>query len=171
MPASGSASPLSRTVDSAAGERRELGGRWRLRLAQHRVALGRRLWVELAEDLPQLHGQADHRLVLGLALGVDAVEEPFARHAAQHEVELPREVRGVTQTRAQPLAQERRGQVGGVTDQQHVPLAHLVGQHGAELVHRAAGQRTVLGPVPRLEQRPHPVRILEIRGLLVRAAA
>ena len=70
---------------SAAGERRELERRRRLGLAQHRVALGRRLRVELAEDLAQLDGQADHRLVLRLALGVDAVEERFARqrHAAR----------------------------------------------------------------------------------------
>ena len=49
--------------------------------------------------------------------------------------------------------------------------AHLVGEHRAELVDGAAGQRAVLRPVPRLEQRPHPVGVLEVRRLTRRASS
>ena len=61
-----------------------------------------------------------------------------------------------------PLPEEGRRQVGGVADQQHAAVAHPLRQHRAELVDRGAGQRAVLRPVPGLEQRPHPRRIVEV---------
>ena len=88
VPASGSGSPMG-WWSSAGGQRRELERRWRSGGAQHRVALGSRLWVELAEDLAQLDREPDHRLVLRLSLGVDGVQQPLGSEAAQHEVELP----------------------------------------------------------------------------------
>ena len=87
--------------------------------------------------------------------------------AAQDEVELPRDVRGVAQPGAQPLAEERRRQVGGVADEQHAPLAHPLGEHRAELVDGRARERPVLRAVPRLEQRPDALRVLEVGRLLV----
>jgi hypothetical protein len=108
-----------RPADHAAGERRELEWRRRRSLAQHRVALRRGLRIELAEDLAELDGQADDRFVLRLSLAIHAVQQPLGGQAAQHQIELPRQVRRIAQTRAQPLAQERRSQVGGVAHEQH----------------------------------------------------
>ena len=66
-----------RLVEQAGGQRRELERRRRTGRAQHRVALGRRLRVQLAEDLPQLDREPDHRLVLRLSLRLDRVQQPL----------------------------------------------------------------------------------------------
>jgi hypothetical protein len=105
---------------------------------------------------------------LRLTLSLDRAQQPLACDASQHEVELPGHVRGVAQPRAEALPKERRRQMRGVADEQHVTLAHLVGQHRAKLVNGAARERPIFGSVPRLKQRPHPRGILKIRRLLVR---
>ena len=158
-------------VEQAGGQRRELERRRRPGGAQRRVALGGRLRVELAEDLAELDRQPDHASFCGCRSASIGVQQPLGRDAAQHEVELPGEVCGVAQPGAQSLTEERRRQVGGVADQQHAPLAHPVSEHRAELVDGAASQRPVRWPVPRLEQRPHAIGLLEISRQLVRAAA
>src|SRR5450755_517918 len=60
-----------RLVQQAGGQRRELERRRRPGGAQHLVALSGGLRVELAEDLPELDREPDHRLVLRLSLGLD----------------------------------------------------------------------------------------------------
>ena len=66
-----------------------------LNMADRLGAFGGRLRVELAQHLPELDRQADDRLVLRLALGVDRVEQLRWRKATQYEVELPGQVGGV----------------------------------------------------------------------------
>ena len=72
--------------------------------------------------------------VCGWRSGSTRVEQRVGGDAAQDEVELPGEVRRVAQARAQALPQERRGQVGGVADEERAAVAQVVGEHRAELV-------------------------------------
>ena len=153
-------------VDRALAERRKLERRRCVRLAQRRVAFGRGLRVELAEDLAELDREADHPLGLRLSLHLDRVEQLLGRESTQHEVELPGEIRSVPQAGAEALPQERRRQVGGVPDEEGVTLPHLVGEHRAELVDRCARERPVLGLEPGLEERPDAAWIVKVLGLL-----
>ena len=74
---------------------------------------------------------------------------------AQDEVELPRQVGGVAQPRAQPLPGKGGHLVGGVAGQQDPAIAPALDQAGGERVERVALERGRLGAeAPRLEQAP-----------------
>ena len=62
---------------------------------------------------------------------------------------MPGERRGVADARAQTLSRERGHQVGGVTGEQHAPLAPALGPAGAEGVYGVALQRHLVGRRPR----------------------
>ena len=149
-----------RTVDHAAGERRELERRRRLGLAQRRVALGRRLSGRARRGpCPSSTARRDHRLVLRLALGVDAVEQRSPREPAQHEVELPGEVRGVAQTRSTAPGPRNGGVRWAASPTSSTCPLRI---WSASIERNSYTALRVSGPscgrVPRLEQRPHARR-------------
>ena len=78
--------------------------------------------------------------------------------AAQHRVELPRQVGGVAQARAHALAEERRRLVAGVARQQQAPAAPLPGDRRVEGVDRRALNHGILGRDPLRQQRPEILR-------------
>ena len=86
-------------------------------------------------------------------LGVVAGEQFFPGLAGEHVGDLPGQVAGVAQPGAQALADERRGEVGGVAEEEGPPGLEPGGQPGAEGVAGAAddlqpGQVVLPGPGP-----------------------
>ena len=87
------------------------------------------------------------------AFGLVAVQQVLLGLAGEHVGDLPGQVVGVAQPGGQALADERRGEVGGVAEQEDPPGAEAVGQPGPEGVAGAAddlqaGQVTAPGPGP-----------------------
>ena len=72
------------------------------------------------------------------AFAVVGVEQVLPGPAGEHVGELPGQVVGVAQPARQALADERRGEVGGVTQQEDPPAAEAGCHLGAEGVGRAA---------------------------------
>ena len=72
------------------------------------------------------------------AFAVVGVEQVFPGPAGEHVGELPGQVVGVAQPARQALADERRGEVGGVAEQEDPPAAEAGCHLGAEGVGRAA---------------------------------
>ena len=89
------------------------------------------------------------------AFAVVAVEQVLPGPAGEHVGELPGQVVGVAQPGRQALADERRGEVGGVTEQEDPPAAEAGCHLGAEGVGRAADDLQavqVAAPGPRAQQ-------------------
>lgn len=119
------------------------------------VAGGRLGRVRDADDLAEVDGELHQRLHVRGALGVVGVEQGDGGTAAQHQVELPGEVGGVTQAGAHALPGERRRLVGGVPGQQDPAVVPPLHPPGLEPVHGVALERGVAGVhVPRRQQLP-----------------
>ena len=126
------------------------------------------LGVADADDRPERHRELDDGADVVVALGLVDVEQLGGGPPGQHEVELPGQVGRIAQARAHALPRERRHLVGGIAGQQHVAPSPLVGPSGLEPVHGVAFERGVgRRHVPRREQLPGPVRVVELVGGLV----
>ena len=106
-------------------------------------------------------GLFDHGPGVRAAFGVVAGEQVCPGLAGEHVGELPGEVVGVAQPGGQALADERRGEVGGVAEQEDAPGLEAGRQPGAEGVAGAAddlqaGQVAASGPGP--QQRAEGLR-------------
>ena len=91
------------------------------------------------------------------AFAVVGVEQAFPGPAGEHVRKLPGQVVGVAQPARQALADERRGEVGGVTEQEDPPATEAGCHLGAEGVGRAAKDLQavqVAAPGPGLQQLP-----------------
>ena len=64
-------------------------------------------------------GQPDERAGVRFALSLVGVQHPLREAAVEHPGQLPGKVRRVPHAGAHPLADERRGEVGGVAEQEH----------------------------------------------------
>ncbi len=100
-----------------------------------------------------------------LALGLVRVQHLLGQAAVEHPGQLPGEVGRIPHAAAQSLPDERRGEVGGVAEQEHPPVAPAVGQAGPEGVFGQPHQpqpadRDVAGP--RGDQRVQPGRVAEV---------
>ena len=91
------------------------------------------------------HGHQNHGRRMGFALLLVGVQHAFGQGLAQHTGHFPRQVQRVTQPRCHTLADERRGEVGGVTEDEHIAVAPAAGHLRAEGVRRHAHQRRPLG--------------------------
>jgi hypothetical protein len=87
---------------------------------------------------PDLDGLLDHGAGVRAALGVVGREQVLAGLAGEHVRDLPGEVVGVAQPGRQALADERRGEVGGVAEQERPPGLEAAREPGAEGVAGAA---------------------------------
>ena len=87
------------------------------------------------------------------------VEERVVGDPVGNEAQLPRQVRRVTDAGAQPLAEERRHLVGGVTGEEDPARTHRVGDGRMEAVHDGADEIGVVGRQPPLQQLPHAGRL------------
>ena len=79
-------------------------------------------------------GDADQRAGVRLPLGLVGVQQPVAGRTTEDVGELPGQLVDVAQPEAQPLAHERRAEMGGVPGQQHAAGPPAVGHLGAERV-------------------------------------
>ena len=85
-------------------------------------------------------GELDHGAGVWLALDLVGVEHGLGQVAGEHASDLPAEVHGVADTGAEPLSDERRRQVGSVTEEEDVAVSPAVGQLRPEVVLRDACQ-------------------------------
>ena len=90
---------------------------------------------------PAQRARVHHQLLrVRPALGLVAVEQRIAGQAAQHQIELPRQVGAVAHARAGPLAQVRRVGVGRVAGEEDAPHPPGLGQPALEGVDEVADQ-------------------------------
>jgi hypothetical protein len=76
--------------------------------------------------------QPDRGQRVRFAFGLIAVQHPVGPAAIEHARELPGQVHRVSHPGPHALADERRGQVRGITEQEDPPVAPAVGELGAE---------------------------------------
>ena len=126
----------------------------------HRLVARRRLGaVGHADHLAELHGELDRGTRRRQPLLFVAVEQRFSRSIGQNQVELPREVRGVTNAGAHALSRERRHEMRRVAGEQDAAGAPMLGVSGTERVDRVPFETGVrAGARPRM--RAVPTRVL-----------
>jgi hypothetical protein len=64
--------------------------------------------------------------------GLVGVQDGLGHGAGEHAGEFPRQVGGIAQAGAHALADKWRGEMGGVTEQEHTPVSPLAGDLRAE---------------------------------------
>ncbi len=112
-------------------------------------------------------GEPDHAAGVRFSLLLVGVEDVGGQVAREDAGQLPRQVHRVAQAGAHALADERRGEVGGVAEQEDAAAPPAVGELGAEGVLGDADQfesSSATRADPRRDQRPQRVEGVEVVG-------
>src|SRR5882757_8682301 len=103
-----------------------------------------RFGVENANLRARSDGRRDYFSYVRLALHLVTVEQPRWRNIVQYEVQLPDQLRGITNAVTHTLPVEGRRLVRRITDQKDIVDAPALGNQRSESIHRRADDFHVL---------------------------